>query len=187
MPIANVKVYNDGSHPIAIPPKLNPPPKRKGKKKRYLKQIPIATPTEENSCTQTVKNDKVIAKYAENRAESGDNVKYITVDLKEIFEEEYKTHSDKRKSEKRRLIIAALSPYFKSEKETKEFVNIQLERKQRNFIVRRTRLYRKVYGNEFNYFCTEKYFYGYYFSYEILLNLLLAHFFALRINLQNSF
>ena len=36
MAIANVKVYNDGSHPIAIPPQENPPPKRKGKAKEYL-------------------------------------------------------------------------------------------------------------------------------------------------------
>ena len=49
MPIANVKVYLDGSHPIAIPPPEFPPPKRKGKKKQYLKQIALPVSEDENN------------------------------------------------------------------------------------------------------------------------------------------
>ena len=154
MAIENVKVYNDGSHPIAIPPQENPPPKRKGKAKKYLKQIKV--PQDEQTTPTNEKKDE-LAKYAENRAENGGNEKIITVDLKEIFNNLYDMHSDKNKSEKRREIINGLRPYFDNEKKTKEFVNIQLERKKRNYIVRMTRLYRKVYGNDFNYFCTFTY------------------------------
>lgn len=157
MPIANVKVYLDGSHPIAIPPQANPPPKRKGKKKQYLKKVPVQQdnnpPSDEK---KEIENDKV-AKYAETRAENGGEVKFVTVDLKEIFDSLYDKYKDKKKAEKKREIIKALNPYFENEKKTKEFVDIQLERKKRNYIVRMTRLYRKVYGNDFNYFCTFTY------------------------------
>lgn len=37
------------------------------------------------------------------------------------------------------------------------FVEGQLERKLQNYIVKMTRLYRKVYNNYFNYFCTFTY------------------------------
>ena len=156
MPIANVKVYLDGSHPIAIPPQANPPPKRKGKKKQYLKKVPVHQDNPPSEEKKEIENDKV-AKYAENRAENGGEVKYVTVDLKEIFDNLYDKHKDKKKADKKREIAQALKPYFENEKKTKEFVDIQLERKKRNYIVRMTRLYRKVYGNDFNYFCTFTY------------------------------
>lgn len=155
MPIANVKVYLDGSHPIAIPPQVNPPPKRKGKKKQYLKKIALPISEDETDpCDEKkeIVNDKV-AKYAEN----GGKVKYVTVDLKEIFDNLYNEHLEKKKAEQKREIITALRPYFENERKLREFVDIQLERKKRNYIVRMTRLYRKVYNNDFNYFCTFTY------------------------------
>lgn len=88
MPIANVKVYLDGSHPIAIPPQANPPPRRKGKTKQYLKKVPVQQDNHPPSDEKEIENDKV-AEYAETRAENGGEVKFITVDLKEIFDNLY--------------------------------------------------------------------------------------------------
>ena len=155
MPIANVKVYLDGSHPIAIPPPEFPPPKRKGKKKQYLKQI--ALPVSEDENTPPNKEEKEKAKYAENRAENGGKVKYVTVDLKKIFDDLYDKNKEKKKAELKREITQELRQYFDNERKLREFVDIQLERKKRNYIVRMTRLYRKVYNNDFNYFCTFTY------------------------------
>ena len=64
MPIINAKVYNDGSFPIAIPPNLNPPPKRKGKAKEYLAKISFPISEDEN--TPPSEKEKEIAKYAKN-------------------------------------------------------------------------------------------------------------------------
>ena len=155
MPIANVKVYLDGSHPIAIPPPEFPPPKRKGKKKQYLKQIALPVSEDENNPPN--KEEKEKAKYAENRAENGGKVKYVTVDLKKIFDDLYDKNKEKKKAELKREITQELRQYFDNERKLREFVDIQLERKKRNYIVRMTRLYRKVYNNDFNYFCTFTY------------------------------
>lgn len=155
MPIINAKVYNDGSFPIAIPPNLNPPPKRKGKAKEYLAKISLPISEDEN--TPPSKEEKEIAKYAKNRAEKGGNEKIVTVDLKEIFNDLYDKFADKKKKEKKQEIINGLRAYIQDERELKAFVESQLERKLRNYIVKMTRLYRKVYNNDFNYFCTFTY------------------------------
>ena len=47
--------------------------------------------------------------------------------------------------------------YFKSEKETRTFVEINPERKQRNLICRKVRLYRKARLQAWNFFCTFTY------------------------------
>ena len=150
MPIINAKVYNDGSFPIAIPPNLNPPPKRKGKAKEYLAKISLPISEDENSPPS--EKEKEIAKYAKSRAEKGSNEKIVTVDLKEIFNDLYDKFADKKKAEKKREIINGLRTYIQDERELKAFVESQLERKLRNYIVKMTRLYRKVYNNDFNYF-----------------------------------
>ena len=155
MPIINAKVYNDGSFPIAIPPNLNPPPKRKGKAKEYLAKISLPISEDEN--TPPSKKEKEIAKYAKSRAEKGGNEKIVTVDLKEIFNDLYDKFADKKKAEKKRELINGLRAYIQDERELKAFVESQLERKLRNYIVKMTRLYRKVYNNDFNYFCTFTY------------------------------
>lgn len=58
------------------------------------------------------------------------------------------------KSERNRLILEAMRPYFRSEQEAELYVNTNLERKQRNLICRRLRMSRKANLQEFNYFVT---------------------------------
>ena len=76
---------------------------------------------------------------------------------KELFDELYEECKDKRKHEKIAHIASRMSQYFKSEKDARTFVDINLERKQRNLICRKVRLYRKARLQPWNYFCTFTY------------------------------
>ena len=50
-----------------------------------------------------------------------------------------------------------MRPYFDNDEKAKKYVEVNLERKQRNLICRRIRLSRKANLQEFNYFCTFTY------------------------------
>lgn len=58
---------------------------------------------------------------------------------------------------RRKRIISAMRPYFKSDEKTACYVDANLERKQRNLICRRIRMARKANLANFNYFCTFTY------------------------------
>ena len=77
--------------------------------------------------------------------------------VKEKFERLYKEHENKSKSEKKEIIAAELINELKDIELTTDYVNKQFERKRRNDTERRKRLYRKVYLQEWNYFCTFTY------------------------------
>ena len=74
-----------------------------------------------------------------------------------MFEELYKSNLDAKKSVRRKRIISAMRPYFKSDEKTACYVDANLERKQRNLICRRIRMARKANLANFNYFCTLTY------------------------------
>lgn len=156
MAYANCKIYNDGSHYIAIPYEPNP------SVKRYVKPeeiIEVQENFDEDECTE---NEQEIG---ENNVETTENTiekekKPATirkVTKKELFEELYKKHINLKKSERKKVIIDAMLPYFLNRQETKAFVEAQFERIQRNLICRRVRFSRKVFLANFNYFCTFTY------------------------------
>ncbi len=76
---------------------------------------------------------------------------------KEKFEELYKENGNKIKRERKEIIAAELVKELKDTELTTDYVNQQFERKRRNETERRKRLYRKVYLQEWNYFCTFTY------------------------------
>ena len=134
MPYRSAKVYNDGSHYIAIPQTSNPTKQKKS---------PIKT-----VCTgkelQTAKN-----KTEKTATE--------ILTPKERFEKIYRENNGKRKAEKIEILTEELKQDFKTEEQTREFVQRNLERLERNKIVRKTRLARKINLNEWNWFCTFTY------------------------------
>ena len=77
--------------------------------------------------------------------------------LKEKFEKLYKELENKSKNEKKEIIAKELVNDLKSEEKALEFSEKQLERKTRNAIERKKRLYRKVYLQRWDYFCTFTY------------------------------
>lgn len=134
MPYRSAKIYNDGSHYIAIPQTNNPTKRKKS---------PIKTVcTGKKLQTATNKTDKTATEI---------------LTPKERFEKIYRENNGKRKAEKIEILTQELKQGFKTEKQTREFVQRNLERLQRNKIVRKTRLARKINLNEWNFFCTFTY------------------------------
>lgn len=80
-----------------------------------------------------------------------------TIDLKEKFNEERDKNRDKKKKERDKAVTKELAPFFDNEEQTTEFVEKQNERVERNRIVRKVRLYRKINMLRPNYFCTFTY------------------------------
>ena len=112
MSYGKTKVYNDGSHYIAIPHTQQSWKKRK------------------NKSMQSVK----------------------VAEQKQTFEKIYNENKDKPKKEKIEKIKSELKESFNNEEQLKNFVNANLERKKRNLIEKRKRIYRKTYLQKWSYF-----------------------------------
>lgn len=142
MAIENCKVYSDGNHYIAIPPK----PGKSGL--RYRPPEELITVTEDGTAG---------AKGGESTAPEKTASKARRMTRKEYFEELYEATVGKRGKERKTLIRQQMQPYFRSEEEAVLYVEAQFERKNRNMACRRTRLSRKANLAQFNYFCTFTY------------------------------
>lgn len=178
------KVYNDGSHYIAIPHTERP---YRPKKKHVEEVISVPLETEAQPPTEETENsapaeqaDALIGVEsseplqasilnAEDKAqplpksnESNVIPSERKLTRKQLFNELYAKTVGVKKIERRKRIVKAMRPYFNDEKSTTAFVNANFERKQRNLICRRVRLTRKVNLQDFNYFVTLTYFYGHY-------------------------
>ena len=114
MSYPQAKVYNDGSHYIAIPQIKQVWKKRKRVNIKSMKEF----------------------------------------EQKLTFEKAYSENKDKNKKEKVENINKELKEHFESEEQLQNFINANLERKKRNLIERRKRLYRKAYLQTWSYFCT---------------------------------
>ena len=135
MPYRNAKIYNDGSHYIAIPQTTNPHRRKKSPERT------VCTGTEMQTTT-----DKTETETAEE-----------TLTPKERFEKIYRENNGKRKAEKIEILTKELKWDFEAEEQARDFVQRNMELLQRNKIVRKTRLARKINLNEWNWFCTFTY------------------------------
>lgn len=77
--------------------------------------------------------------------------------LKNEFDELYRENQDLSKKEKMEIIFKEIKEKFESEKKAEEFLKQNFERKRRNEAERRKRLYRKVYLQKWDFFCTFTY------------------------------
>ena len=133
MPYRNAKVYNDGSHFIAIPQTSSPHRRKKSPERTVC--------TGKKLQTRTDKTEKETAREA--------------LTPKERFERIYKENDGKGKAEKIDILTKEFEKDFGTEAEA--FVRENMERITRNKIVRKTRLARKINLNPWNYFCTFTY------------------------------
>ena len=78
-------------------------------------------------------------------------------ELKVKFEELYKQNRNVNRKERKEIIVTELVKELKDTELAIEYVNENFRRKKRNEIERKKRLYRKVYLQEWNYFCTFTY------------------------------
>lgn len=157
MAFGDCKVYNDGSHYIAIPYEPNP------KKRKYVEPEEIIDVVEENETEDIAKNehdfteDEVVSFGVSEEEPKKKSTHSRKMTKKELFEELYAKNIDLKKSARKKVIVEAMLPYFTDKKATENYVTTQFERKERNLICRRTRLTRKVHLANFNYFCTFTY------------------------------
>ena len=144
MSYGEAKVYFDGSHYIAIPKISQPNKKRKKIVVKRENQVLIDTKEiEVSEATKSISSSEVMAT--------------AKIDLKELFETLYRKNIDKKHRERNESILEGLKPYIENEQRLNEFVKINLDRKKRNLIDRRKRFARKVYLQEWSYFCTFTY------------------------------
>ncbi len=151
------KVYNDGSHYIAIPYKPNPA------KTKHVTPEEIINVKDEKETEELVKEehdfleDEVVSfdVHEEKTTEKSIHIRKMT--KKGLFEELYAKYIDLKKGARKKIIVETMQPYFIDKKAAESYVNTQFERKERNLICRRIRLTRKVNLANFNYFCTFTY------------------------------
>ena len=156
MPFGEAKVYFDGSHYIAIPHTERPSKKRpiKIEERITVIQDEVQDSTEnvessislENTSNTDEKEDvETITEISANKPKT---VRQMT--KKELFNELYSKYIDNKKTERKKLIIRDMLPYFSNVKFCEDFVNTNFERKQRNLICRRIRMVRKANLVDFN-------------------------------------
>ena len=170
MAYGETKVYFDGSHYIAIPHTTRP------SKKRPKPVEELVTVIDDNDEPQMESTPSIIDDVpfpvgeefeVEEKDDILENKQNETIEKKtkterqmtrkEIFEEVYKETQGLRKNQRRTVIFDKMRQYFDTDEKTNNFVNINLERKQRNLISRRIRMTRKANLQEFNYFVTFTY------------------------------
>lgn len=167
MAFGETKVYFDGSHYIAIPHTERP--------KRY-RPIPVEeeiTVVEEVGGSETVKATEPLISIESDKTTDTDE---LTTDIdcepktavtpstternltkRELFDELYREYIDLPKKERALKIMDGMLPYFDSVEQLKWYVDLGMERKQRNIIARRVRMVRKANLADFDYFCTFTY------------------------------
>lgn len=170
------KVYFDGSHYIAIPHTTKPYKPRPKKREDIITVKPPAEPSEETIQEQEsappiddtlLPLEKIAVTGEIPKEEEPEQTTNILqpnerrMTKKELFNELYQEYLFLKKRERRGKLIEAMRPYFKTEKAAENYVDCNLERKQRNLIVRRVRFTRKANLQDFNYFVTVTHFYGY--------------------------
>lgn len=176
MPFKEAKVYNDGSHYIAIPQTKKPTKQRVRSHSEAViivelpsaKDDAISVPLVDKGTQLSFVFDDVNNSIDYKLEKNSDKVKpqkqenlapIITKKMtkKELFNTLYAEHSHLSKSKRKSTIISAMRPYFQTDDAVDEYVCEQLLRKQRNLITRRIRCVRKMNLQEFNYFVTFTY------------------------------
>ena len=157
MPYSQVKVYSDGGHFIGVP--YEPNPRVKNRRPRCEEIIEIKEPL--TADIETVLNDEQESvAWEQNSADVQEKsappaVRQMT--RKELFDELYMQTVDMKKRERKSYIVKQMLPYFDDGSSCRAFVEQNFERKHRNMICRRTRLWRKINHQRFNYFVTFTY------------------------------
>ena len=156
MPYSQVKVYSDGSHYIGIP--YEPNPRAQNRRPRYEEVIEVEGSNIEELTAISAAEDNVATEQNsanEQKKSAPPAVRRMT--RKELFDELYMQTFDMKKRERKSYIVKEMLPYFKDGSSCHAFVEDNFERKHRNMICRRTRLWRKINHQRFNYFVTFTY------------------------------
>ena len=165
MAYGECKVYNDGSHYIAIPYVPNPRPKKPPVPEETIivgGEPDAGDDIDEidniiNSIEFEIVEDEELPFPVEEKVAEEQKSECRRTTRKELFDELYMQYIDLRKRDRKERIIKEMLPYFPNRDKTEKYVKEQFERKERNLVCRRVRLSRKIYLAHFNYFCTFTY------------------------------
>ena len=168
MAYGEAKVYFDGSHYIAIPHTTRPTRRRVRLPEEQVEVKDANTDTEQKAESAETDIAEAPIQLEEVNLDEIEDISELFADSeppkqtrratrKELFEEWYQECMNMSRAERKRTLIERIRPYFDSEEKAKKYVEVNLERKQRNLICRRIRLSRKANLQEFNYFCTFTY------------------------------
>ena len=155
MPYSKVKVYSDGSHRIGIPYEPNPYVRKRRKQPEEV--ITVTEPAEDISATVPDENTVGNEPAPTERENITTVPKQRQMTRKELFEELYQKSVGMKKRERKAYVQREMLPYFKDGISCRAFVEKNFERKHRNMICRKTRRWRKINQQTFNYFVTLTY------------------------------
>ena len=152
MPYSKVKVYSDGSHRIGIPYEPNPYVRKRRKQPEEV--ITVTEPAEDVSATVPDENTVGNEPTQTERENIPTVPKQRQMTRKELFEELFQKSVGMKKRERKAYVQREMLPYFKDSTSCRAFVENNFNRKHRNMICRKTRLWRKINQQTFNYFVT---------------------------------
>ena len=150
MPYGKVKVYSDGGHYIGIPYEPNPYARKRCKAPEEV--ITVKEHAEEVSPLPAEQVNGQNLAPSEQKTRTNPNERRMT--RKELFDELYQKSAGMDRREQKEFIRKEMAPYFKSKEECFEFVEQNFERKHRNMVCRKSRLWRKINQQTFNFFVT---------------------------------
>lgn len=172
MPYQKCKIYNDGSHFIAIPHTTRPAvPKRYHPEK--VIEVVDDTPQQQQLNKDKCNSEEALSALNDsNKVDSGecskesespstDEISKPTTTRKitrrQLFDELYEECKSLKKRGREKYIYDRMKKYFANAEAAKQYVDGQFDRLKRNAIAKRVRLVRKVNLQTFNYFCTFTY------------------------------
>ena len=150
MPYGKVKVYSDGGHYIGIPYEPNPYARKRCKAPEEV--ITVKEHAEEVSPLPAEQVNGQNLAPSEQKTRTNPNERRMT--RKELLDELYQKSAGMDRREQKEFIRKEMAPYFKSKEERFEFVEQNFERKHRNMVCRKSRLWRKINQQTFNFFVT---------------------------------
>ena len=159
------KVYFDGSHYIAIPHTERPAKRRRIKLEETITvqdEVKDSVENSEPSISPTNEElddfEEVIEDMSEDTEKAEKKPKRTRqLTKKELFNKLHTKYIDNTRKQRQKLIVKDMLPYFETKEYCENYVQLQMERKQRNLICRRIRMTRKANLVDFNYFCTFTY------------------------------
>ena len=169
MPYQKCKIYNDGSHFIAIPHTTRPAAPKRYHPEEVI-EVVDNTPQQQQLNKEKCNAETALMTLDDlNRVDSGecskqnesppvDEIPKPTTTRKitrrQLFDELYEECKSLKKREREKYIYDRMKQYFANTEAAKQYVDSQFDRLKRNAIAKRVRLVRKVNLQTFNYFCT---------------------------------
>ena len=175
MPYQKCKIYNDGSHFIAIPHTTRPAAPKRHRPEEVIEVVNDMPQQQQLNADKCDTETALTTLSDTNEVDSGEcseatvsppmneistpaTTRKIT--RRQLFDELYEECKNLKKRERKKYIYNRMKQYFTNTEAAKQYVDGQFDRLKRNAIAKRVRLVRKVNLQTFNYFCTVTYFYG---------------------------